>query len=326
MAWIFQQDATPNSSVNLSPATGAAAMYALKETLKWAGWSIRSSGDGSTYNSSGDQITHGGFGAGGMANSNAWFRIRTPEGVGGREFTFQRTSANTTWRHKVSHSVGFVGGSPSATQTPSATDEGVVWGSGTDAAPTGTIWFGTDGTYKVHIGAETAAPYDAYLIAAATGTGITKRWWFVNMVPGTYSGLDVAPYLVQISTDSAAETTMGSIAAGPNGIGYGYFKKGLSGESFVRFRAFSFKGGTTPATVNGLGLNPYSGKDTIMPMYSGRLTADGDIGFKGSLPTSMIGWQGSSKSNGDHADVGAVRYAYFDQIAIVYPAGVLPVI
>lgn len=121
MAYVFYKG---------TPASFAECMYQLKELLKTAGWTVQSSSDGTTYNASGDQITSGGSGAGGMANTNAWFRIRSPAGASNPEFTVQRGTGNTAWRVKFSQSNAFTGGSPGATQTPSATNERVDFGGG----------------------------------------------------------------------------------------------------------------------------------------------------------------------------------------------------
>ncbi len=64
------------------PSTGSAAIFAFKELLVDAGWTVLPSSDGTTYNASGDQITTGSSGAGGMANNSAWFRIESPAGAG----------------------------------------------------------------------------------------------------------------------------------------------------------------------------------------------------------------------------------------------------
>ena len=111
-----------------TPATGAVAMYELKELLKLAGWTVLSSSDGTTYNSGGDQITSGASGANGMANNNAWFRIRSPAGAGAVSFTFQRGTTNLAWRIVRSRTAGFTTGSPSATVVPSASDGGTMLG------------------------------------------------------------------------------------------------------------------------------------------------------------------------------------------------------
>ena len=64
------------------------------------------------------------------------------------------------WRIKYSASAGFVGGSPSNVQTPSATDEQILLSGGTDAAPTYTGLLGTDNTYRAnHIVGDASVGY-----------------------------------------------------------------------------------------------------------------------------------------------------------------------
>ena len=149
-------------------------MYTFKELLKTAGWTVPSSSDGTTYNSSGDQITSGASGAGGLANNSAWFRLRDPGGV--KEITIQRGTLNTYYRIKYSFLAKFSGGSPSATQTPSATDEFLMLGTGTDAAPGYTATLGTDGTYRYNVATDNASPYGfwagaLYVIRSIDGNG-----------------------------------------------------------------------------------------------------------------------------------------------------------
>ena len=139
-------------STNNTPVTGGAAIYIALTTLVNAGWTVKSSSDGTTYNSSGNQITSGGTGTGGYGNAKAWFRIQAPA-IGGknRELTIQTpNTATSSARIKYSPSAGFTGGSPSATQTPTASDEVLLCGSalGTDSSPTGTAIFTADGSYR----------------------------------------------------------------------------------------------------------------------------------------------------------------------------------
>lgn len=328
MAWIFQQTSTPNDAVNVSPATGGAAVFVLKQTLKQAGWVVRSSSDGTTYNSTGDQITTGSSGAGGMSNTNAWFRIQSPAGAGGREFTFQRGTTGPNWRIKLSHSSGFTGGSPGATQTPSATDEQLLIGAGSDAAPTFTAWLGADATYKVHCGADNAAPYDHYALFAVNATGVTRRWWMLTLSTGSYPTADVAPYVITVNTAAATHAVMGSVSTtNSNGLGQGFFKKGLAGEAFTNFRAAVYAGTAATYFRTSMGVDPYAGRDVLFPVVCGRITGtDANSGWKGAVNTGTLLWQGTSRSAGDYVDVGSARYAYFDEIAIRWPTGVIPVL
>jgi len=325
MAWLHQYTGTADNAVNLSPATGAIAIFILKEALKQAGWVVQASSDATTHSAVADVITTGASGAGGLANNSAWFRIRSPEGSGGREFTFQRGTANTSWRIKLSHSAGFTGGSPGTTQTASATDEAILIGAGTDAAPSFVAWLGTDNTYKLHIGCDNAAPYDFYALFPVSGTGVTRRFWFLTMSAGSYPAADVAPYVVCVNTAAATHATMGSVStSNANGLGQGWYKKGLSGEAFRNFRAGVPAGTAANYFREGLTNNPYSGMDTLLPVTCARVDAEAEPGWKGAINTGTLLWQGTARGQGDYVDVGAVRYAYFDEIAIRWPAGVTP--
>jgi hypothetical protein len=141
-------------STNNSPATGAIAMYTLLSTLITATWTKPKDSDGTTYSSSGVRITGGGSGANGLANNSAWFVVSAPNG---RQFCIQRGTTNQAWKIKYSKAAGFVGGSPSATQVPSATDEQVIVGGGTDASPTFYTLFGSDNSYRMSCGCGNSA-------------------------------------------------------------------------------------------------------------------------------------------------------------------------
>src|SRR5438045_1573507 len=74
-------------STNLTPANGAEMWFNIKARLKSVGWTVPRSSDGSTYNSSGDQITTASSGGGGMANVGAWFVLQMP--ATGRQWCLQ---------------------------------------------------------------------------------------------------------------------------------------------------------------------------------------------------------------------------------------------
>lgn len=126
--------------------TPADVIFVLIRDLVAGGWEVIGSGDGLLlYSSSGNIISQSGTGAGGI-NYKTWWRLRQPTGgdapyAGVREMTFSRDVADYIWRVKYSRAAGFVGGSPGPDQTPSAADEVVLCGGGTDAAPTGTAAF-----------------------------------------------------------------------------------------------------------------------------------------------------------------------------------------
>lgn len=170
--------------VNFTPTTGAEAMFELKNVLTGSGWTVVSSSDGTTL-SSGDAVT-----STSLANTRAWFLIQEPTGIGGRQWCFQRTTANTTWRVKISPNAGFSGGTPNSGSVPSATDQAVVVGSGTDASPTGGQLFGTDGTYKFHIIADNTA-------IGPAGNQAYGFWAFSNLIGNTNVYANIATLLMQ---------------------------------------------------------------------------------------------------------------------------------
>ncbi len=159
-------------------------IFREKEFLKTAGWTVLASGDGlAAFSSSGDIITSGGSGAGGMFNVLAWFRIQAPDLV--HEWTIQLISTvNTVTSFRFKYGLTpFTGGAASSTQTPTATDEVVFAGAGTDAAPTGERCFGNmaqAGAKTLYGGADQSAPYGfffAVTLGAANEPGIHGFLW-----------------------------------------------------------------------------------------------------------------------------------------------------
>lgn len=77
------------NSTNNTNITGSQAMYTLKATLVTAGWTVQNSSDGISYSAGVDKWLSGNSGANGVANGNAWVRLKQP-GSGNREFLIQR--------------------------------------------------------------------------------------------------------------------------------------------------------------------------------------------------------------------------------------------
>lgn len=282
-------------STNNSPATGAVAMYTLKELMKTAGWTVEASSDGSTYNSSGDQITSGSSGAGGMANASAWFRIRMPSTDGvTREFTFQRTS-NTNWRIKYSQSAGFTGGSPGTTQTASATDEAILLGGGTDAAPTYAALFAADAGYRFNaICGGSAEGYTLYAFAFPNGGGTpTMHAFLERMAAGSFPASNIEPYVMKFANASPTVANTNSTTVGPKG----WLAKGLAGQGFVFIPANTFTD-NSGATQLALGPNSYTGIDDMLPILFGRRTALGaPSGYMGIASTLRM--SSTTRTTGD---------------------------
>jgi len=175
------------------------AIWHLKETLKEAGWTVKSSGDGnSLYSSSGDVLT---------APSNmlykCWFRISDPGDS--HEWCFQMSNTiSVDWRVKISSLDRFTGGSPDFDTVPSAVDEQIIIGGGTDASPTYAELFIQNYTFYAHIIVEstpigTACPvYGFWFFTTRIGTGepstiICQEPMKIGSFPELSSGTRVSP-------------------------------------------------------------------------------------------------------------------------------------
>lgn len=290
-----------NYKVNFTPSTGAEALYELKNILTGSGWTVVSSSNGTTF-SAGDNITS----ATSLAGANRWFLIQEPTGVGGRQWCFQRTTANTTWRVKISPTKGFGGGSASLSQVPSATDEGVIMGSGTDASPTGAQLLPADAAYKFHIISENTA-------IGPVGNQAYGFWAFAN-ITGGIATVDLETLIMQepLATGSypalvgtRASTTSGDAdpalyACGWDSNGYKFilcaevgFSPSTSNQHLAGSSAegnntikyfYNYQSGAGTFTngdeINGygscvvfLGTSPVSSADVLMPLAYGRYPA-----------------------------------------------------
>lgn len=321
MAFVFD--------TNNTPATGAEVLYLLKELLKTAGWTVPRSSDGSTYNSSGDQITTAASGAGGMANNSAWFVLQAPAAVAGstRRFLFQRGTNNRDWLCYYA-TTAFTGGTPSATERSTAADEEAVNGGGTPAAPTFDTILGVDGAYRFHAGADNATPYSFYAVTPTIGTGVaTWAFLFDALKTGTYPSADVDPYVMYSPVGGGAETLTGSSSlyteSATTGV-KGWLAKGLGGADFVNIPVVVLYSvpGATMVVPDSLGSNPHTGLDDVVPVHYARRTGlAAPVGWKGA--SSLLRWTGVSRSPGDTLTVDATRdRVIFGQVSLPWDGSV----
>lgn len=126
---------------------GGQIFYVLKEALKAQGWTHVASGDGLALFSTGsDQITNGDSGANGFDNTRAWITLQQPSGgsgayAGTRQITLQigdgaGASLGSTARIVYSPGGTAVTGACDANTVPTFSDEVILVGGGTPAAPT----------------------------------------------------------------------------------------------------------------------------------------------------------------------------------------------
>lgn len=293
---------------NTIPATGAVCIYKMLAALMAQLWTKPRDSDGTTYSPSGVQVTSGSSGTNGLANNNAWFVVQDPNSL--RSYCFQRGSNNTVWRTKYSASAGFTGGSPSASQVPSATDEQVLQGAGTDAAPTFHTFFGTDGTLRFNCCAgDTTVGYSFYWNAFVAGSanGLQYGMCMDVMAAGSFPAADTDPCIIYVVNKGNAgnSNAFGSDLFLNNTSTFAFFSnthtstnwKGCSGfvlqDRPLNTAAFPAQGPST-----GVGTNAFTNKDDGIPIPYGRGAASAaPIGYKGF--GSFLRWSGVNRSSYD---------------------------
>jgi hypothetical protein len=298
----------------------ATAIYALKTALVAAGWTVPSSGSGTSgsYSSSTDLITSAAV----LNSAKAWFRLAAPGG--GREWCFQRDATYPMyWRVKYTPSAGFVAGSPAKDVTPSAAIECVLCGGGTDASPTMSYAFGLYGgstaPYLAHIVADNASPYGFCMWGYRTDTWAPIVRFFMDpLLAGTYPGSDPDPYVVccEIANGGAGWGYVGTAGNGEvanNGMRACFGTPAVSANyvtvGIPVMRAYNTSNKTMPA---GIGTNPYSFKDeSPRAMYIRRAGAGSPNGYKGlssmfraTGPFRGLGETGSKASSRDYIRCG----------------------
>lgn len=268
--------------------TGSLMIYELKELLKLAGWTVTQSGDATTYDDDGDVITGPGGGAGGMANTRAWFVARMPGTT--RELCFQRGTTDLLWRIKYSWNAGFSGGSPSADTVPSASDEEVLHGSGTDSSPTGAALFHTDSQYYTQIMAQDSGRYGFWLASYDTSRISQTAILLDPMAEGSFPDADADPYAMYVALDTSgsslsqvwAQSSSNNTTAPylSNSAGRGpkaWMRPGLSRAGFVGIGACYFEyyaGGSSRSSTVSYATNATSGEDVFLPVVYARAAAE----------------------------------------------------
>jgi hypothetical protein len=344
-------------SVNTTPATGPAAIVSLAGVLTSSGWTIISSSNGTNFTLGNTYVNDTD-----MANNYSWFTIQEPIGPGGREWCFQRMTLNTTWRVKVSPYAGFTG-SATATQVPTATDEGLIYGYGTDASPTGIVLFPTDNTYTFHTIAESTPVgpvgnqvYGWWAFANLTGdTSSTTGRTFICQEPlasGSYEPLvgtrnsttsgDADPCVYGCLNGSGGTIFWSQYYLSGDTVGgtsqdvwYNMFKhfydyKSASGSITTTFEVLQgYPGGNNGNIRAGLSTLP-DGEDILLPYIAGRqgygngVPRYQNIGYKGVL--NFLRLRGTNRNPGDTINLASTdAYVYVYDLLIPWPQSVTPV-
>lgn len=310
------------SSDHSTPATSCVAMHKLRTRLVAASWTVPKDSDATTYSSSGAQCTSGASGAGGFGNDRAWFVVQSP---GGQQWCIQVVSAaSATYRVKVSPSAGFVT-SPGATVTPSASDELVIHGAGTDASPTGATLFGTDGTYRLEV--ETDSSLNGWTLQTFTtgASGGTRTLMKHDaLAAGSYPSGDTQPVVYRCAyhasntlTDYSSVTYLGQFSAASYTASSGVpVKRCQHGTGSAAWRPvgvltyWCVSVGAVPSME--LGTEAYGGGESPLPViYARRGGTQG--GVIGTSTQSYVGTASTSRISGDVLQVGAAYYQRGDQ-------------
>lgn len=272
-------------SVGSSLTGGPAIIFNLKTQLKLGGWTVTRSSDGTTFNSSGDQITTAVTGAGGMDNNNAWFVIRQPAAVGGaqRMLMFMRGNSGADyWTIQYSRNGVFTGGS--ATVPATATDSQYIHG--VDVVG-GASFYNAIAT-RVSFMYDNASPYGWWVIAHNSGTTTFNSLLMMDpLTSGSSNALDDDTYVfVSCGSSSTYGNTIYDSVSNPNanlvGISsplgspgcVGWYKRNLTGATWVRLAMgiLNFHG---LSVYHGQGQNGYATKDDLFPIIYGRSGGNG---------------------------------------------------
>lgn len=271
------------NSTNNTNINGSQAMYTLKATLVTAGWTVQNSSDGISYSAGVDKWLSGSSGANGVANGNAWVRLKQP-GSGNREFLIQRGS-NTSWVVLYAVTGGFTGvanGAISASVAPTATtaSEGKAIVGTTGGSANATTIFQTDNAYNLSVIANNAAPYEWYM-ASFLGTGAPSGLFFDAMISGTYNASDGDPYVIGGGSTMYNATDLGLISSG-NNYSFCWMKYGIVGAAFSTAQGISYQ--IANIGLQFIGTDPISGGEILIPLSWGRTSSQ----------TAPFGWKGTS--------------------------------
>ena len=277
-------DSLDNLIAAITLGAGAGTKYAAATTLHPSVTAAAGAGDtmdvtaksaGTPGNSiaTTEALTNGSFGGATLSGGTN----------GRREFIIQRVSNNYQFRVKYSALDLFTGGAPSATQVPSATDEKVLLGGGTDASPTGTTWFGsTVDSFYYHVIAYSDAignVYSFHAFTVDTATGTQYHGFFCEpMAAGTYPSADADPCVILCVANTTGWTIAQLYTSGVNG----WYKMNLAGETWCQMCPYLYVAGSYTLLPNNVGLNHYDGKDNGFPILWGRdSTLATQVGHKG---------------------------------------------
>ena len=289
-------------TVNVStPPDHASAVFTLKQVaVTSAAWTVSCSGDGvSAYNAIGDISPSN---ADGLAFTGGWFVLKSA--TSNRSLLFVRNATAGHWTVKYSTS-GFAG-KHSAT-VPASSEEAQTLIDG--------ALFGTDGTYRWLVSADSVAPYGLWAAALTTGTlAAAGAVCLFGLAPGSYDSTDLDPYILYVSSTSVLawselyQTYSGNV----NFRGWRCYVSGLSGSSWLPMGfAVPWFGtaniGGAESAVNRGALSSVTGSEVPLDIVCG--FRDGAIGIKGRVASARyVASSTATAPNGTHLTDGDGLY------------------
>lgn len=279
------------TGANLTPASSAEYLFNLYQTLLAAGFIRKGSSDATSFDNTG--VADNWSTIAKVNHAGAWVRLTDP--ANGAEYTLQ-FNGTTGIRRKYSAAAKFTGGSPGATQTPSATDEGIATGGGTDAAPTyGTVFPGVVGHQQIYVDG-TNAPYPFYSIGYPNAGGAPNHQIVSDAVDNKEPGDSDALVHLDLSTnacvavDGAGNTTaLSDLTFGPKGWLYLDVPASKGFVCCPMVVMCAGNGGSPPAglipgnALLALATSPRTGKDPTLPItYMRDNTETPPTGYKGT--------------------------------------------
>ena len=302
-------------STDVSLTASNTALYEFKlrslvSTYGTTNWSVRSSGTGTggVYAQSGDVISAASV----LANPGAWWVMKGHAYIDGnttyRQELCWQTDGSGGVRLKRSARAGFAGGSPGPGRVPSASDERVVWGGGSDASPTYTaLWPASASWFQARYDEANDSIWAfAYPVGGGAATAIFAILCCAPQRDSVGLLVDPDPYgiIIGTGTSCALEARLASETYGPLAT----LAYGTADELWARVPALvrcsrDSGGALQPVAVGHLPASPYRSNPTYA-QDTLRLARRSELSG-----TTQAGEAGNTNVCGDKGEELYLRYS-----------------